>query len=78
MKEFIRAFDGLPFIVKIILALPFADIVWSIYRLIKSIDEHNDLGIVLAIVLLFFGPFFWWIIDMIAIIATPNHTIWWF
>ncbi|MGI6136791.1 MAG: hypothetical protein GX959_01535 [Clostridiales bacterium] len=72
MKSFISAMDKLPKIVKIILALPFLDIVWVVYRLIKSISKKNTLGIVLAILLLIFGIPFLWLIDIITIIISDK------
>ena len=74
MKQLIQAIDDLPLIVKIIFCLPAVDIIWTIYRLCRSIDKQNTLGIVLAIVLLFFSPFVW-LIDLICVIL--NHKIWW-
>ncbi|HQC55043.1 MAG TPA: hypothetical protein PKX91_04905 [Clostridia bacterium] len=74
-KSFVKAMDGLSKIVKIILALPFLDIVWVVYRLIKSISKKNTLGIVLAILLLIFGIPFLWLIDIITIIIS-NKVLW--
>ena len=68
MGALVKAFDGLPKIVKIILALPVLDIVWAIYRLCKSLSKGNVLGIVLAILMLFFCPTVFWIVDLITII----------
>ncbi|MBE6674309.1 MAG: hypothetical protein E7596_04285 [Ruminococcaceae bacterium] len=76
MKELINAVDNLPWIVKILLCLPVVAIVWSVYRLIKSISVGNVLGIVLSIVLLVAGPSFFWIFDLICVIL--NKKIWWF
>ncbi len=76
MKDIIKAFEGLPLIVKIILSLPGIAIVWQIYRLIKSVSENNILGIILAVVLLVAGPTFVWIIDLVCIILRGN--VWWF
>ncbi|MBQ4096788.1 MAG: hypothetical protein IJC62_01370 [Clostridia bacterium] len=76
MKDIIKAFDNLPLIVKIILALPGIAIIWQIYRLIKSLNDGNVLGIILAIVLLVAGPTFFWIIDLVCIILKGN--VWWF
>ncbi|MBP3368730.1 MAG: hypothetical protein J6L71_04780 [Clostridia bacterium] len=76
MKDIIKAFDNLPLIVKIILALPGIAIIWQIYRLLKSISDGNVLGIILAIVLLVAGPTFFWIIDLVCIILKGN--VWWF
>ena len=75
MKSFISAMDGLPKVVKIILAIPFLDIIWMVYRLIRSLDSKNTLGIVLAIVLIIFGIPFLWLIDIICIII--NNRVWW-
>ncbi len=75
MKSFISAMDGLPKVVKIILAIPFLDIIWMVYRLIRSLDSKNTLGIVLAIVLIIFGIPFLWLIDIICIII--NDRVWW-
>ena len=75
MKSFISAMDGLPKVVKIILAIPFLDIIWAVYRLIRSLDNKNTLGIVLAIVLIIFGIPFLWLIDIICIII--NDRVWW-
>lgn len=72
MKKFVSAMDGLPKVVKIILALPFLDIVWVIYRLIKSISKKNTLGIILAILLLVFGIPFLWLIDIITIVLSDK------
>ena len=45
MKELVAAMDKLPKLVKIILALPGLDIVWNVYRLVRSIAKKSMLGI---------------------------------
>ena len=75
MSNFIKSMDDLPLIVKILLALPFLDIIWVVYRLIKSIEKKNTLGIVLAIVLIIIGVPFLWLIDIITLIIN-NSVIW--
>ena len=75
MKSFISAMDGLSKLAKIVLAIPFLDIIWVIYRLIKSIDQNNTLGIILAVILLIIGIPFLWLIDIICIIINDN--VWW-
>lgn len=75
MKELIKSFDNLPKLVKIILALPVLDIVWAIYRLCKSIDKGNFIGIILAIVLIIVCPVILWILDLITIILS-NKVLW--
>lgn len=75
LDELINIMDNLPQWVKIILALPFLDIVWNIYRLLKSISKNNTVGIVVAVIILFVGVPFVWLIDIICI-AYNNH-VWW-
>lgn len=75
LDELIKVMDNLPQWVKIILALPFLDIVWNIYRLLKSISKNNAVGIVVAVIILFVGVPFVWLIDIICI-AYNNH-VWW-
>ncbi|MBQ9718584.1 MAG: hypothetical protein IJV76_11380 [Clostridia bacterium] len=76
LNELIKSFDNLPKIVKLILAIPALDIIWVIYRIIKSVNDNNMLGIVLGVVLLFVGVPFLWLIDIICIIM--KDTVWWF
>lgn len=75
MKGLIKAFDGLPKIVKFILALPVLDIVWAIYRLCRSLNKGNVLGIVLAVIMLFVCPTIFWLVDMITIVLM-NRVLW--
>ena len=72
MKDIIRAMDGLPKWAKVILALPVLDIVWAIYRLCRSIDKKNTLGIVLAILMLIFCPVIFWLVDIITILVSDK------
>lgn len=74
MKSFIKAIDDLPLIVKIILCIPVLDIVWTIYKLFKSIEKNNVLGIIIAIILFFFAPFVW-LIDLITLLLKGQ--VWW-
>ena len=76
LNELIKSFDDLPKIVKLILAIPALDIIWVIYRIIKSVNENNALGIILGAVLLFVGFPFLWLIDIICILM--NDKVWWF
>lgn len=75
MEKLIKTFDDLPWIVKLILCIPALDIVWSIYKLCRSISKNNVLGIVLAILTIIPGAFFIWIIDIICVILNKN--VWW-
>ena len=75
MKDFIKTMENLPLIVKLILALPALDIVWNIVRLLKSVAKNNVVGIVLALILIFVGAPFMWLIDLICIVLKGK--IWW-
>lgn len=75
MNSFVKAMDDLNIVWKIILALPLLNIVWAVYRLMRSIDKKDTLGIVLAIVLIIVGWAILWIIDIITLIVS-NRVLW--
>lgn len=75
MKDLIKSFDKLPFIVKIILCIPVLDIAWVIYRIVKSLVAENTLAIVLSIVLVIVGIPWLWLVDMVCMII--NKKVWW-
>lgn len=75
MENFIKSMDGLPLIAKIILALPMIDIVWVIYRIIKSVTNNSTFGIVLGIIFVIIGIPFLWLIDIISLIVI-NKVLW--
>ncbi len=74
MNEYIKFMDDLPMIAKILFALPFLDILWNVYRLIKSIRDENTLGIVLAVILLLFSTIVW-LVDLITL-AVYGKVLW--
>ena len=75
MKEFLKAIDELPDIVKLILCIPVLDIVWNIYRLVKSLDANNSTGIILSVVMLIVGIPFMWVVDLVCMLMYKK--IWW-
>ncbi len=75
MKNLIKAFDDLPLVIKVILCIPMLDIVWSIYKICRSVDKSNVLGIVLGVLTIFPGAFFIWIIDLVTLLV--NGKVWW-
>lgn len=75
MQNLINSIDNLPMLVKLILALPGIDIIWVVYRLVRSVVKQNIVGIVLAIVVLIFGVPFLWIIDILCLIFMGK--VWW-
>ncbi len=75
MKQLIETIDNLPKIVKLILCIPAVAIVWWIYRICKSLDKNNMVGVVIAVILLVVGIPFMWLVDLICILVKDN--IWW-
>ncbi|MBQ8163608.1 MAG: hypothetical protein IJZ93_04505 [Clostridia bacterium] len=65
---FVKAIDNLPPIVKILLALPFLDIIWAIYRIIKGATTQNWVTMVAGILWIVFGCFITWILDIVFLI----------
>ena len=75
MKNAIKTFDELPFLVKLLFCIPALNIVWWVYRIMKSLDEKNNVALVIAIILLVVGIPFWWIIDLVCLLVSKK--IWW-
>ena len=75
MKNLIKAIDELPWLVKLILCIPMLGIVWSIYRICRSLVKENMLGVVLGVLTIFPGAAIIWLIDLICVLV--NKKIWW-
>lgn len=68
-NSIVAAFDSLPFILKIILALPVIDgFAWGIYRIAKG---HVIAGILWII----FGAVIMWVADLICLVLYKKVTI---
>ncbi len=72
MKKFIETMDNFPLIVKVLLALPFLDIIWTIYRIVKSLDKESYFGVILGVIIIFLGIPFLWLVDIIFILVKGN------
>lgn len=75
MKDLVKALEGLPYIVRVLLT-----IFWGIYgnlmRLFRSLAKNNLVGIILAVILLICGGFIiLWIWDVIRVIL--GKQVWW-
>ncbi len=68
MNDFIKTIDGLPKVVKIIFALPFLDILWAIYRIIKAVVKKNTTNLIVGIIWILLGWGILWVVDLICII----------
>lgn len=76
MSGLVSAMDGLSKVVKFILAIPFLDIVWVVYRICRSVSKKDVCFIILGVVLLVVGLPFLWLVDMITICM--NNKVLWF
>lgn len=66
MKAYVKFLDGLPWIVKLILALPGLDgLVWGIYRIAKG-------KLILGLIWIFVGTFITWAIDIYSLVTTKK------
>lgn len=75
MKNLVKALEGLPWIVRVLLVLLYGAY-GNLIRLFKSIAANNVLGIVLALILLLCGGFLiLWIVDLICVLL--GKPIWW-
>ncbi len=76
MKDIVNFFDGLPWIVKIILALPMIDgIAWGIYRIAKGLDKKDTVMVIAGVVWIVAGFFILWVIDLFTIITQKKPTV---
>ncbi len=71
----VKVFDDLPKWLKIVLAIPFLDIVWVVYRLFRSVEKKSLVGIVLAILLIIIGIPFLWLVDIITLVL-QDRVLW--
>ena len=75
MKSIIKTMDKLPKLIKLILAIPALDVIWMLYRICRSLDKNNIVGVILGIVLIFVGLPFMWLIDILCILFKDK--VWW-
>ena len=75
MKDFVKSMEGFPKIVKILLALPVLDVIWTVYRICRSVAKKSVLGIILGILLFLPSAVFVWILDVITI-ALYDRVLW--
>ena len=61
-------FDNLPWIVKVLFCIPFLDVVWAVYRIVKGATEGNILLLVVGILWVIGGCTFTWVWDLVTTI----------
>ena len=75
MKELVKAFDNLPWIVKLLFCLPGLNILWAIYRICKGATTNNVLMLVVGILWVIFGTVLLWIVDLVCVIIWKKPTV---
>ncbi len=69
MKGYVKAINGLPLILKLILALPGIDgIIYGIYRIAKG-------RLIAGIIWIFVGATILWVVDIITILLSGKPTV---
>ncbi len=72
MKGYVKWMDANPKLLKVILAIPLLDILWVIYRILKSATKKNTIGVVFGIILLIVGIPFLWLVDIITLVLNDK------
>ena len=75
MKDLVKAFDKLPWIVKLILSLPVLDIVWAVYRICKGLATKNTLMLIVGILWIIPGAPLLWLVDFISVIVAKKPVV---
>lgn len=68
MKNFIKAMNDLPFILKLILCIPALDIIWAVYRIVKGITKESLVQIIVGVLWIVPGAVFLWLVDIIGVL----------
>ena len=76
VKDIIKFVDDLPDVAKLILCIPVLNIVFSVYKLCRSIESQNVLWIVLGVLTIIPGASFLWLVDLICLLL--NKKVFWF
>lgn len=70
MQDLIKKVNGLPLIVKLLLCIPLVEIFYGICRIVNQLSKPkiDVLYLVLAILTVFPGAFFMWIVDVVCVL----------
>lgn len=75
MKEFFKTVEDFPFWLKVILCIPFLDIFWAVYRIIKGAVKKDVFMFVIGIVWVVGGCTITWIIDLVTTIINKKPVL---
>lgn len=72
MQNLIKQVNGLPLIVKLLLCIPVVEIFYGICRVINQLSKGNILLLIVAILTIFPGAAFMWIVDLICVLLNGH------
>ncbi len=72
MKGMVKWFENCPVWLKIVFALPFLDIIWAIFRIVKGAVKGKIGLILIGILWIILGWGILWIIDIVSIIIKKH------
>ncbi len=68
MKSYIKFFDGLPLLGKLLFCIPVLNFFWAIYRIVKGVVKSNILLLIIGILWIVPGGALLWLVDLITIL----------
>ena len=75
MKDIVKAFDDMPWILKLVLCLPVLDIAWAVHRIVKGVQEKKTGTLVAGILWIIPGSVVCWLIDFVCTICFKKPTL---
>ncbi len=74
MQDLIKKVNDLPLIVKLLLCIPVVEIFYSVCRVINQLTKGsiNILYLVLAILTIFPGAAFMWVVDLVCVLLNGH------
>lgn len=74
MQDLIKQVNDLPLIVKLLLCIPVIEIFYGICRIVNQISkgEINWLYLILAILTIFPGATFMWLVDIVCVLMNGH------
>ena len=75
MKDVIKSFDNLPWILKLAMCLPVLDLAWAFYRIVKGVTEKKTSTLVAGILWIVPGSVICWVVDLICTICYKKPTL---
>ena len=75
MKGLVKWFEDAPLWLKVVFALPFLDIIWAVFRIVKGVVKGKISLVLIGILWILLGWGILWVIDLVSVII-KKHPIW--